>query len=352
LAVVGTPLVIDGSHGEGGASLVRTALALASITQQPMRIVNIRMDARKPGLSTEDLLALRSFASICGAQVIGGELGEKSLSFIPTRKPKGLNQELDFPAGTDGGHANAIVVMNGLLPVLAKTGVYSTISCQGETYGNNVLSYDYFNNVTLCALRKLGLYAYCDLATAGFGVGSRGEVSLEVEPSAIQGVQWPDRGRLVAVRAVVVAGELPAEVADRGVKHLGRLAFYANLAIEAEAVTVKSKTPGAYATVWAEFERGFGGATAMGARGVRMEAVVQNAFESFSEWFQTDATVDPYLADQLLLSAALAEGETNFKVSRLTQRFLTVAWVIKQFIPLHITIKGQEGQPGTVTIRR
>ncbi len=67
---------------------------------------------------------------------------------------------------------------------------------------------------------------------------------------------------------------------------------------------------------------------------------------------KTDATVDPYLADQLLLAAISAEGETTFKTSSLTQRFLTMAWVIKQFVPIHITVKGKEGDPGLVTIKR
>jgi RNA 3'-terminal phosphate cyclase (ATP) len=66
----------------------------------------------------------------------------------------------------------------------------------------------------------------------------------------------------------------------------------------------------------------------------------------------SNATVDPFLADQILLTAVFAEGETNFKVSRLTQRLLTTIWVVKQFAPIHITVRGSEGSPGQVTIRR
>ena len=353
MAVIGLPLVIDGSHGEGGASLIRTALAMSCITQQPMRIVNIRSETKRPGLSSEDLLILRSFGLICGAEIIGGAIGEKSLSFIPTRKPRGLNEQFDVPDDEDGpGHSNAVVVLNAMLPVLAKTGVYSTLSCRGETYGNNVLTYDYFANVTIPALRKFGLYGYSDLKATGFGLGSRGDVSVEVEPSYMQGVQWEDRGRLISTRAIVVTSELPTTVGQRGVAQLARLGYYANMDLDAEAIDFRGRAPGAFATVWGEFERGFGGATAMGARGARIEAVVQTAFEGFSEWFRTDATVDAFLADQLLLPSVLAEGETRLKVSQITQRFLTVVWVIKQFIPIHITVRGHEGEPGTVTIRR
>jgi RNA 3'-terminal phosphate cyclase len=90
----------------------------------------------------------------------------------------------------------------------------------------------------------------------------------------------------------------------------------------------------------------------MGARGIRVEALAQTAFTQLIDWMSSDATVDPFLCDQILLAAVLAEGETIFKVSRLTQRFLTTAWVVKQFTPIHITIRGNEDGPGRVTVRR
>lgn len=353
MAVVGVPLLIDGAHGEGGASLIRTALAMATFTQQPTRIINIRSDARHMGLRSEDLAILKGFALSCAAEVNGGEIGEKSVSFFPTRPARGLNELIDVPDDEDGpGHANALVVANALLPVLARSGVYSTLNCRGETFGNNVLTYDYFANVTLAALKRMGLYAYAALDSSGYGRGSRGEVSLEIEPSHMDGLRWPDRGKLVAVRAIVSTSELPDLVAQRGIAHLARLGYYANLTLETEIAQSKGRSSGAFATVWAEYERGFGGATAMGAKGVRIESVVQNAFEGLLEWMKSDATVDPYLSDQVLLAAVLADGETVFKTSQLTQRFLTMAWVIKQFVPIHITVKGKEGGPGLVTIKR
>jgi len=90
----------------------------------------------------------------------------------------------------------------------------------------------------------------------------------------------------------------------------------------------------------------------MGARGMRAESLAQAAFEETFSWMSGNSTVDPFLADQLLLPLVLAEGESTFTVSRLTSRFLTCAWVVKQFAPIHITIRGSENGPGTITIRR
>jgi RNA 3'-terminal phosphate cyclase (ATP) len=353
MAVIGAPIVIDGAHGEGGGALLRTALTMSALTQQPLRVTDIRGGTKAPGLNPEDLTVLRALALACGAEVMGASLGETSLSFLPTRRPRGLNEKIEAESQPGGrGFANALVVLNTLVPVLARTGVYSKITSQGETYGNYVLSYDYFANATLYAYRKLGLYAYADLALAGFGRGSHGEVRLEVEPSVLEGFDWEERGELLACRAIVTTAELPEGVGDRGVAHLERLGQNMGLPMEAESVQVRASSTGAFVTVWAEFENGVGGATSMGARGVRVEAVAQAAFQGFADWLKTDATVDTYLADQILLASCLCDDGVVFKTNRLTQRFLTSVWVIKQFLPIHITVRGKEGEEGLVSIKR
>ena len=345
------PIALDGSHLEGGGALVRTALTMAALTQQPVRIHNVRGNAPTPGITTEDLTIARALALATGAETSGAR-GDHELHFAPARRPSGLNESIYPPEDENDEHANALVVLHSLLPVMARTGVFSKITCRGETFGHGVLSYDYFLNVTLAAHRRMGLYAYPELTLAGFGRGSRGEVRLEIEPSSLHGVDWPIRGELISAGAAVATAELSPAVACRGVGHLERLAQHAGVPLHVESFDVRSRQPGAFVTVFAEFEQGFGGATAMGRRGVRMEMLAQNAFDSFLEWFKTPSTTDGFLSDQILITAAMAESESTFTVSKLNQRFLTTVWVIKQFLPIRITIRGQEGEPGLVTIRR
>lgn len=349
---LGSPIVIDGSHGEGGGSLVRTCLVMAALTQQAVRIDSVRGGTKFPGLDFEDLVLMHALAKSCGAEMTGAELGRGEISFLPTRKPRGLRESLDIEVPSDGSGPNALVICNSLLPVLARTGMYSQISMTGETYGSRSLSFDYFQNVTIPALRRMGLYAFPDQEQAGFGRDSRGRVTVEIEPSALEPIDWSVRGKLLAVKALVTTAEVPASIAQRGVAHLRKMAEFAKVPIDVEANPVDSRTPGAFITVWAECERGFGGATAMGQRGLRVENLAHTAFESVLDWIATDATVDPFLADQLLITACLAEGETTFKTIRLTQRFLTAIWVIKQFLPIHITVHGAEDRAGVVTIRK
>lgn len=347
------PIQIDGSYGEGGGALLRTVLAMSTLTQQPVQVTAIRGRTKFPGLNDEDLTVLRGLAKMCQAETTGAQIGSHDVTFRPKTRIKPLKQRIDIADNQHGqGSASSCLVLNTLLPLLARSGGYSIIDAPGETYGHGILTYDYFAHVTLGVLRRMGLYAYADLTLAGYGRGSRGEVHMEVEPSAIEGIQWATRGDLIDCRAIISTADVSKDASARGAEHLARLATDANISLTIEEVTVPSSNPGAYVTLWAEYERGAGGATAMGVKGLRMEAVCQQAFGAFMEWLKTDSTLDAYLADQILLAAVVAQTDSTFKVPRLTERFLSMIWVVKQLLPIRITVKGSMDEPGTVTIRK
>lgn len=352
MPALGSPILIDGAHGEGGGGLIRAALVMSALTQQPLRLENIRGGTNHPGLDFEDIALVRALATCTSAEIVGADIGSSSLSYLPTQRPKGLKQALDLPGEHTRRNPNALVVLNALLPVMARSGMYSIVSLKGETYGHHALTYDYFANVTLPTLARLGIGATADLERAGFGREAAGEVTMEVEPSSIVGFQWPDRGKLLACRATLVTSDMPALIGQRGISHLEKMAQHAKVSIDAETFPVEAANRGVFVTVWCQYERGMAGATAMGSRGVRVETLVQAAFEEVLNWMATDATVDPFLADQILIPAALAEEGSTFKVNELTKRFLTTVWVVKQFLPIHITVRGVEGEPGVVTVRR
>ncbi len=52
-------LKIDGSYGEGGGQIVRSAVTLSCITKKPILIENIRKNRRVPGLRPQHLTAIK-----------------------------------------------------------------------------------------------------------------------------------------------------------------------------------------------------------------------------------------------------------------------------------------------------
>lgn len=336
---------------EGGGALLRTAIQLSCLTQMPFELSQIRGATPFPGLDNEDIQILSGLAQATSAHVEGATLGSSTLFFAPARRAKALQTYLTDAEGASR-KANTLVVLSTLAPILARSFAYSSVEVQGETYGNASLSYDYFTSVVQRAWSKMGLYCYPKLIAAGFNRDSDGVVAMDIEPSAIEPIDWSQRGSLRSAKAILTLCELPKLVTTRGVSHLNGLAKSAGIELEIETLSPGSSKPGAFVTFAAEFERGLGGAVSMGSRGLRVEALVQGGFDQFMQVLRAPEAVDPHLADHLVIPCVLANGPSHFTVSRLTRRFLTTVWVVKQFLPIHLTIKGKEDGPGEVSIRQ
>ena len=101
----------------------------------------------------------------------------------------------------------------------------------------------------------------------------------------------------------------------------------------------------------AEFESSRFCCFALGARGNRAERVADEAVDALLTFLRSDGAVDPWLADQLLLPLAMADGPSALRTSNVTPHLLTNAEVIRQFLPIEIDIDGPLGGPATVRLR-
>src|SRR5580658_1571721 len=94
---------IDGSFGEGGGQVLRSALALSLLTGKPFRLRNIRAKRKpKPGLQPQHLASVRAAAAIGSAQIAGASIGSSVLDFEPGPVVPGKYR---FAIGTAGATA-------------------------------------------------------------------------------------------------------------------------------------------------------------------------------------------------------------------------------------------------------
>jgi RNA 3'-terminal phosphate cyclase (ATP) len=352
MASSATLVTLDGSHGEGGGALLRAALSMSALTQQGFQVQHIRSGTKFSGLDVEDITLIRALQQICDADVTGLEPGSQSLLFLPKRSVKAFNGTIETERNLNGRGSNSLIIAGTLIPLLARSGSYSEFTTTGETASNNSMSYDYFAGVVATAWRRMNLVVQCDLERAAYSREGRGECAFEVEPSSFAGISWADRGAPKLLRAVVSNSNLNITYSDRAVSHLQKLAQSCRMKIDIDTVDIESDSPGIQATVWMQYERGIGGGSELGGKTARPEQIAQTAFEKCFDWMAGEEALDPIVAEHLLLPACFADQSSEFKVSCLTARFMTMVWVIKQFSPVRIVIRGNQGGYGHVTISR
>src|SRR5262245_16981794 len=143
-------LTIDGSRGEGGGQILRTALALSLITQTPFHMHAIRSKRKKPGLLRQHLTCVQAAARISGAEVEGDELGSTELTFRPG-PPRGGSYH--FAIGTAG---STTLVLQSLLWGLLFADAPSDLVIEGGTHNPLAPPFDFLERTFLPLLAKMG----------------------------------------------------------------------------------------------------------------------------------------------------------------------------------------------------
>lgn len=340
-------IYIDGSMGEGGGQIMRSALTLSLLTGQPFTIGALRAARPVPGLRPQHLAALRAAAQICGARVEGDRVGSLQFSFAPGAVRPG---RYHFDIGTAG--ATSLVLQTVLLPLaMAPSGSRLTIT--GGTHVPWSPCFHYLDWHWRVVLARIGIRFDLTLHRAGFYPEGGGEVTASIPGNARpHGIDLLTRGPLRRIRGLSAVANLTQEIAERqrhqALRRLETLAPQVETAIAVESLPASS--PGTVLVLLAEYEEGQACFAALGARGKPAERVADEAVDALAGFLRSDGALDPWLADQLLLPLALAKGASRIRTSAVTRHLLTNAAVIGAFLPVAITLESSLGVPATVAI--
>ena len=336
-------LTIDGSYGEGGGQILRTALALSAVLERPVLIEKIRAGRRNPGLQAQHLAGVRALAEIAAAEVEGATVGSVSLRFTPSRIAGGAYR---WDVGTAG--AISLVLQTILIP-LALAPASSRISITGGTHVPWSPPFPYIEQVLLPVLGGMGLRASLTLKRWGFYPKGGGAVEGQIQPSSLQPLTLTGRGGPVEIVGCSAVAGVPVSVAerqrDRALSRLGPLEIPCRI----EICQVEARNPGTILFLLVQCEGGRAGFSSLGERGKPAERVADEACDQVFAYLQGFGVADPHLADQLLLAMAIAPGSSSLATTAVTEHLLTNRWVIERFLPGRVRVEGRRGEPGLVT---
>src|SRR3989344_1293324 len=252
-------LEIDGSYGEGGGQIIRTAIAMSAIKQVPIRITNIRANRSKPGLQAQHLTGVKAAAELCNAKVSGAELGSTELTFEPGKIRFG---KFRFDIGTAGA---ITLVLQTIIPIAAFAPSKTKFEIIGGTNVLHAPPIEYFQN------------------------------------------KLTERGELLNVKVNSIASEdlKAAGVADRQVAGF-KQDMKPEFIIKAFTRYVDTLSTGSSIYAHALYSNCKLGCSALGERGKKAEDVGRECAAGLMKEVDSKATVDKHMADQLIPFLGLA----------------------------------------------
>lgn len=318
---------VDGSYGEGGGQILRSALALSMVTRKPFTIENIRARRARAGLAGGHLLAIDAAMQVCKAKATGNESGSRTLKFEPGITIPGW---YEFIAGSRG---SASLIFQTVMPALMMAAGPSVLKFSGGTHVPQSPPVEFLMHTFLPQLKKLGPSLKIELDAPGYYPAGGGRLNVEVEPKRkldMTPLILTERGKLLERKCRIVIANLSQNTARRQQE-----AFIAESGWDPSAVSIEDieqlKGPGNMVCVTLRFEHMTEVITCFGQMGDPPEKAARQAAGEAAFFMDAQAAVGEHLADQLLLPMALAGGGklTTTSPSRHTR---TNIHVISQFM--------------------
>lgn len=325
-------LELDGSQGEGGGQILRTALSLSLCLGKPFRIFNIRSNRDRPGLQPQHLMAVQAAARISSAMTEGAIRGSSDLLFAPRHLQCG---DFEFDIGTAG---STNLVLQTLLPAFMTADAPSRLVIRGGTHNPLAPPFEFLRDAFIPLLNRAGADVETSLERYGFYPRGGGVITAQIRPRRVQPLRLMQRGRVLRRRATALLSRLPEHIARRELDVLKSMLGLAEAETAIEQVKALSSANVLLFTL--ECEHVTEVFSAMGKRGLPAEQVAGMLVEEIRRYLDADAPVGVHLADQLLLPMALAGGGC-FRTLSPSLHTRTNIGVINQFMGLAIDVKRQ-----------
>lgn len=345
-------IILDGSEGEGGGQIIRTALALSSLTGQPFRAKNIRAGRKDAGLKAQHVHAIKALQTLCNAKADGVEIGSQELLYIPG-KINAKNHTIDI----ETAGSITLLLQAVLLPCIFGNKTH-TLTIKGGTDVQWSMPIDYFTNVLIPQYRR---YAQIEvkLLKRGYYPKGGGEVEITIKPEikrnefetfeaftamlTHKAIKLEEQGTLMTIKGIshastnlqeARAAERQADAAKQALSHL-------NVPIEITSSYSETLSTGSVITIWAIYSTNTNdidihnpirlGADALGEPHKPAEQVGREAANKLLEEIKNKSPVDSHTADNLVPLMAISKPST-IKTTKITSHTKTNINTSEKFV--------------------
>lgn len=337
---------IDGSQGEGGGQVLRSALALSILTGRPFRLINIRANRSKSGLQPQHLMCVRAAGTICGANYKGASVGSAVLYFEPQTVKPG---KYTFDIRTAG--STSLVLHTVYLPLALRAADASEITISGGTHNQHAPCYHFLETTWAAYLRRMGIAVAVEMIRPGFYPRGGGEIRATIPPcSRVNGLHLTACPELTTAGGFSAIAGLPESIGKRQARRLSVRLKSQDIESHIPVEQWQAVNPGTVAAVvfrQAPVPPLFFG---LGERGKPAEAVADDAADEAIAFRDTGCPVDPHSADQLLLPLVFSPESSEYRTSEVTRHLTTNIATVRMFVDRGVYLDAEVGQPGIVRI--
>ena len=307
-------LKINGAHGEGGGQIVRSAITLSCITNQPIHLENIRKNRKNEGLKPQHLAAIKILKKISNAKVIGDTLGSTELKFIPGEIK---NLELNEDVKTAGSIS---LILQVLIPAVSISQKKLSLIIKGGTDVMWSPTMNYTKYVLKEAYSRMGIKFEVQITKRGYYPKGEGEIKVEVFPSKIKSIKLSKRKKQ-KLQLKCSFSKIPIQIIEKKIDAIKKEVEKHNFEIEIEMKEDKANDSGSSVLIYSVDENSI-----IGIDGL-FNKKTQNFDLDVKEIFDNSFGMDKNMADMLVVPASLVSDITKFEVHEITKHLETNLFV-------------------------
>jgi RNA 3'-terminal phosphate cyclase (ATP) len=323
-------LIIDGSTGEGGGQILRSALTISTIIKKPIKIINIRTKRNNPGLRHQHVTTIKLLSKLFNINIENVRLGAEWINIIFDKKDIEINKDiLNIDIGTAG---SIPLLLQTLIPTIAISQQNIVIQLTGGTDVKYSPTIDYIKYVMKDVYSKIGIFFNINVIKRGFYPNGKGIVNINIQKAkTLKPIDFCNF-KEINPNILSIVGSLPKHITDRQIS--GALSNLEKNGIKCDkykSSIENSASPGSSILIYSSSESGiYLGADSVGEKNIRAETVGYNASKRFIEDYKFQACIDSHLADMLILPLSFVKEKSRYKISSISQHLLTNLEIIKK----------------------